>query len=78
MTDILKNYQDLLDNECLPIQQLELDRIDTLLSKTGLCIIAGYHGSGKSSLARRYSHYREQLRRVYCKNASVQDIPLVQ
>ena len=75
MTDILKAYQYLLDNECLPIQQQELGRIDAILGKTGLCIIAGYHGSGKSSLARRYSHYREPLRRVYCKDLSIQDIP---
>lgn len=75
MTDVLKAYQNLLDNECLPIQQIEQDRIDSTLSRTGLCIIAGYHGSGKSSLARRYSHYRKSLRRVYCKNVSVQDIP---
>ncbi|MBU0470730.1 MAG: hypothetical protein KKA58_03390 [Nanoarchaeota archaeon] len=75
MTDIIKAYQDLLENECLPIQQQEQDGIDTILSKTGLCIIAGYHGSGKSSLARRYSHHRKPLRKVYCKNISVQDIP---
>ncbi|MEW5897318.1 MAG: hypothetical protein AB1668_06490 [Nanoarchaeota archaeon] len=75
MTNILKAYQNLLDNECLPIQQQEQGRIDTILSQTGLCIIAGYHGSGKSSLARRYSYYRKPLRRVYCKTASIQKIP---
>ena len=67
MTEILKTYQSLLDSECLQIQQQELDMIDTSLRETGFCIIAGYHGSGKSSLARRYSHYRQPLRRVYCK-----------
>lgn len=74
MTEVLKMYQNLLDSEYLPIQQQELDRIDNILRETGFCIIAGYHGSGKSSLARRYSHYRQHLRRVYCKNVAVQDI----
>ncbi len=74
MTEILKIYQSLLDNECLPIQQQELARIDNILRETGFCIIAGYHGSGKSSLARRYSHYKQHLRRVYCKNVAPQDV----
>ena len=71
MTNLLKKYQDLLGNECLPIQQQELDKVDRILRETGFCIIAGYHGSGKSSLARRYSHYRQPLRKVYCKNVVI-------
>lgn len=74
MIDILKAYQDLLDHECLPIQQNELNRMDTVLNQTNLCIIAGYHGSGKSSLVRRYSQHRKPLRRVYCKSSSAQDV----
>lgn len=74
MIEIIKTYQSLLDNECLPIQQQELDRMDNILRETGFCIIAGYHGSGKSSLARRYSHYKHDLRRVYCKGIDSQNI----
>lgn len=74
MTDILKNYQDLLDNECLPIQQQETNEIDHILRETGFCILAGYHGSGKSSLARRYSHYKQHLKRIYCKNIIPKDV----
>ena len=74
MTNVLKTYQDLLDSEYLPIQQQELDRIDYVIRETGFCIIAGYHGSGKSSLARRYSYHRKPLRRVYCKNIPPQDV----
>lgn len=74
MDEVIEAYQNLSDNECLPIQQKELDRMDKTLRETGFCIIAGYHGSGKSSLARRYSYYRQPLRRVYCKKVSPQEI----
>ena len=74
MNRILNYYENMLDSECLPIQQREINKVDKILKETGFCIIAGYHGSGKSSLARRYSHYRKSLRKVYCKNIPSQDV----